>query len=222
MLVNIQKWLDMTLISKYNGKFCDIHAIDGDVKYNPMVYYVSVFDQDATDIPVCDRWRQLWMQKNSPTSNYYTPRSFNAYTSFDMAMADYWRKNESHPEKIMRVERVSISAMISGKSFAMLLHNPYGEAMFICDAKYAFPETYKQKFPDIYGEKSDPLKVELSEKSDQPQIGFSNYVESLNNQSEVIVDKTKDVEVDEKKDKSKKTSKFKVNNSDKGDNQNAS
>ena len=148
----ISKWLDVSFIQEFDGQFLDIRVLPEEVQYASEVYMVTIFDASSenSNIPASDRWTKSWTIKDGEGHQVV-----DVYTSFEMALADYWRRCKEHPDVIMRVERRNLDSIISGKMWIVKLVSSYGDSCYVCDGKKACPNDYWKRWPNIYPEEAE-------------------------------------------------------------------
>ncbi len=202
------RWLDQTFIPNNLEKLLDFKCIPDELRYLPEVYIVKIYDDSKENKkPAKDRWEKSWISKDVNGHNIV-----NVYTSFDMALADYWRESEAHPKSIMRVERRNLDSIVSGKTWEVRLISVYGDCTYLCDGKTAFPNDYWKRWPQQYPEKvkEEAGKEKANEKKEEDKfpIGFAIPQTDPNSKPEIVDDEPKEPKKQEKpKEPKKRTTK---------------
>ncbi len=151
----IAKWLDSTFLPSVNDGRLDYSILPDEVKLASEVFLVTILNDD-TSLPAADRWTDSWTAEDVDGHQIV-----NVYTSFDKALAEYWRLSEAHPDSIMRVERRNLESIISGKPWTAKLIGVYDEECYLCDGKTAYPEDYWKRWPNQYPEEAKEKGVEI-------------------------------------------------------------
>ena len=161
----IAKWLDSTFLPSVNDGRLDYSILPDEVKLASEVFLVTILNDD-TSLPAADRWTDSWTAEDVDGHQIV-----NVYTSFDKALAEYWRLSEAHPDSIMRVERRNLASIISGKSWTAKLIGVYDEECYLCDGKTASRNevhSLKHPFPKAFnsdGNEMDSIFVHFENAS---------------------------------------------------------
>ena len=176
---NISKWFDNE-ISHNVDNIIDSKSLD-DVTINASEFYVvTIYNERKVTKLAEQRWTKVW------TFELQGHKCYNVYTTFDMALIEYYKKSKAHPKAIMRVERRSLNSLLYGNNYIIKLINVYGDHCYFCDGKKAFPEDYWKRWPHTYAEDAKNIEIEKEKKPIGFVINHEDVVSSKSNKEKDV------------------------------------
>lgn len=158
------KWLDNDFIPRHQN-LTDKNILDKEVWEAPCVFAVRV-NSEKKGIKAKNAWTNFY------TTDTQGCKYLNIYTNFETALNECRRLEHKHPDRYMRVERLSLASILDDSAWIGRFINVYGETCYICDGKKAYPDDYWKRWPNHYPTEAKEHVAQDNEEIHKNPIGF--------------------------------------------------